>query len=226
MEILRNCKRTEFDSRIQYYHFINTCCDAHLFNDKTGSFSLSRDGNCLYKVYYEKVVREKQLNIDNILTSEDVLDSSYLFPRELFLDRDFLLGLKVRYYGGSFLNENNNRGSLDIKTLSIAYDEFLEDTDELSNQNIYIPSLDGLLLCNGTDLIVYDTCSFIKNPKNIERLDKIGSIRDANREVAFKAIKEGLLSYSGDKYITYLDNDRVLFDYLKEEHGRVLKKHR
>lgn len=224
MRLYEVCKITPFDDRNQFCHYINTKCAVTLYTDKTGMVNLSKDGYYTYKIFKDSFIEKNELHLDDVLTCEDINDTSYLYSRELFPVDDNLLGFKVPYYGGSRL-DNNNRGNLNTETLKIAYYEFKDDTLELSEKGIYIPRLD-VIFYNGNEFIVPDTYCFIKDPKDIKRLDNIGDLKDANMEIVFDKVKRDLAFYSGDIVIDEMDNDKELFDYLEKKHGKVLKKRR
>lgn len=204
----------EFSSYEELKKFIKGNAISELGAASEGTVYLHRDGYA-YKLFDYDHEFDPKIEIDEIITIDDINLDSFAFPIELYVVNGCVKGHKTKYVLKDFFSPACTCESLaffdvDLDNFKIAYYKILKDVIELSNKNIAMFDLGANLMFDGISLIGIDTCYFRKvnyNPQE-QNIDMLNTAI----EYAFnfwlertKNYKE-LLQIKENKIDEYLDN--------------------
>jgi len=165
-----------FSSEQEVNNYFNKMHLTGIGNGVEGVAYLDNTKNCVYKqirpdyaVYYEpSIITTSMFNLD-----------SFIFPDELFLLRENIIGYRTRYFKGDVLCDITRRedAQIDLEKLLEAREAMIKDIKVLTDANYVLDDMYGNVLFNGEKLAAIDTLSYYQEEgidlaTNIKSLDK------------------------------------------------------
>lgn len=176
--------------RYVYIDSINDLKKIHSINKKVGEGS---EGTA-YLTSEKKVLKInngfepyeiKDNEKENIIMAQDYNVSSYIFPEQLYICKDIVVGYLQEYFANDILMNgiyknilfhSHDKIPIDIEKLLIAREKMMKDTKIITEGKIYTFDLCNNLLFDGNRLGAIDTIRYYKDSeitldKNIENID-------------------------------------------------------
>lgn len=172
---MKNIK--EFKSEEEFEKYIDGMHGAKLYDLNKVKLYINRD--------YEVIKNQKY---DNLKISDVIMDSDYnldsfIFPSELYVCENEIIGYKAKYFRSDVLE--STFGHINIDALVQAREKFIEDMKALTNDGYYLFDMGYNLLFNNKKLCAIDTLDYFKKnnvklEENLDMLDKglIARLRD------------------------------------------------
>lgn len=162
MSIVNFDNQNEFE---KFYRVIGKLM--HISSGSEGSCFLGTDG-FVYKVF--DGLDEREINPYTIYTVADICSDFIIFPEDIYVVNDKLVGYKTKYIKNDvFLNprvlfEAEGKENLIIK----AFYEMVDEIKRLAHKKIFMYELAGNLMFDGNHFYVIDTCEYQHLPKLTE----------------------------------------------------------
>jgi hypothetical protein len=202
---------------------------------KYNKIGVGSEGACylkngkVYKVLDPE--NDNEINTNTVVTSNMLKSKHVIFPDELFVVKDKLVGYTSKYIPNDILlcdptaqpiTFKKSLARIDFDKLQAAYHDFIEnDIREVSGNKIDMYDLCNNLMFNGEDLYAIDTCSFEKKASfNTEELiDR--NISSLNYALTVEL--DNLVEFSGEDYRQReVDNFKAYIN--KTNYHKVYKK--
>ena len=118
----------------------------------------------------------KIIDYTNVIMSTDLDLSSFLFPTELFLIGNKIVGYKSNYFPNNIIMKRNGKiEDIDIDALLEAREKFIKDLKVLTESGYYLYDTAGNILFDNKSLVAIDTLNYKKKTvplrRNISALD-------------------------------------------------------
>ena len=118
----------------------------------------------------------KIIDYTNVIMSTDLDLSSFLFPIELFLIGNKIVGYKSNYFPNNIIKKRNGKiEDIDIDALLEAREKFIKDLKVLTESGYYLYDIAGNILFDNKSLVAIDTLNYKKKTvplkRNITSLD-------------------------------------------------------
>lgn len=175
---MKNIK--EFKSGTDLDLYINSKKKKFIQSGTEGEVYTTKDNNIIK--YMKESYRPKYLSESkDIIMSSDLQLDSFIFPDELFVIGDQIVGYTSNYFEGNILKFPNSRvdheEELNLDALIEARFKMIEDIKELTELGYYLVELPHNILFNNEKLCAIDTLDYRKSnmsdllQKNIHNLD-------------------------------------------------------
>ena len=175
---MKNIK--EFKSSTDFDLYMKNNKRKFIASGTEGETYISSDGN-LIKYMKDSFSPKYISECPNIIMSSDLQLDSFIFPDELFMIGDQIVGYKSKLFEGNILKFPNSRvdseEELNIEALIEARFKMMEDIKELTNMGYYLFELPRNILFNNEKLCAIDTLDYRKDSsdellkKNLKLLD-------------------------------------------------------
>jgi hypothetical protein len=118
----------------------------------------------------------KIIDYTDVIMSTDLDLSSFLFPKELFLIGNKIVGYKSNYFPNNIIKKRNGKiEDIDIDALLEAREKFIKDLKVLTESGYYLYDAAGNILFDNKKLVAIDTLNYKKKNvplrRNISALD-------------------------------------------------------
>ena len=188
---MKNIK--EFKSIEEFNKYANKVRKIYMNTIGEGPIYITKDNEVLKDVSnipYPMYLSKKQ---DIIMDSDYNLDS-FMFPTELYIYKDMIIGYTSKYFRGDIFEEFF--GDINIDALIRAREKMIEDIKVLTNDGYYLYDLAFNTLFNNKKLCAIDTLDYYRKEnvtlkENLDILDYglVSRLRDHG--LCRKNIKDG-----------------------------------
>ena len=160
----------------------NDYVDSNIIGTKNDYIAKGLEGN-IYITRTGEILKDIRSNgrklTSDIIMSSDLELNSFIFPDELYVINDLIMGYKTRLFKGDiFMNNRINsykKREIDIDALINARKKIIEDIKVLTRKGYNLLELRTNILFNNKELCAIDTLDYekdrVKKKKNIEYLD-------------------------------------------------------
>jgi hypothetical protein len=162
----------EFKNTNEFNTYINDNKSSILGHGVEGTVYLTKSNETI------KDIQENPKIIDytNVIMSTDLDLSSFLFPTELFLIGNKIVGYKSNYFPNNIIKKRNGKiEDIDIDALLEAREKFIKDLKVLTESGYYLYDTAGNILFDNKSLVAIDTLNYKKKNvplrRNISALD-------------------------------------------------------
>ena len=162
----------EFKTEKEVMMFIKENVIKKIASGYEGTAYLTKEGNVIKSMLYSDI--PKKYN-DDIIMSDDIKLDSFIFPNELFILNDIVVGYSEDYFKNNIFTFKG-MDYIDIDKLSLARNKMIEDTKVLTDNGYYLYDIPGNILFDNNRLVAIDTLDYKKDNtitlnKNIEIID-------------------------------------------------------
>lgn len=168
---MKNIK--EFETIKEYGAFLKKIRKSLINTSTEGDIYLTQDKLILKDMSdsYDPIYLSKK---PNIIMSDDLKLDSFIFPDELYVCDDLIVGYKSKYFKGDIFEDIYS--DINVKSLIKAREKFIEDLKIITNEGYFLFELPCNVLFNNKKLCAIDTLDYIKKDnvelkENIELLD-------------------------------------------------------
>ena len=168
---MKNIK--EFKSDKEFEKYINDLNCAKLCSTSKSDLYISRDYHVIKDI-------RKDVDYDNLKISDVIMDSDYnldsfIFPSELYVANDKIIGYKTNYFKGDVLESTFGRINIDL--LVKAREKFIEDMKVMTDGGYYLYDIGFNILFDNIKMCAIDTLDYYKKndvtlDENLYMLDK------------------------------------------------------
>ena len=162
----------EFKDLDEYRFFLSSQIKRRIGHGSEGIAYLTHDDRVIKELINCKWA--SMYDIDEIITSKRYNLESYIFPEELYVIDNMLVGYLSRYVKHDIFNNIDGAKYRNYDNLLKAYNKLLDDTDVLTRDNITINEVVCNLLFDENSLYLIDTCGYKKkDEEDLANIDKI-----------------------------------------------------
>ena len=131
-------KIREFDSLEEFNKYANSVRKVQMDTIGEGPLYITKDNEVLKDVSNIPYPMYLSKNKDIIMSSDYNLDS-FIFPTELYVYKDIIIGYTSKYFRGDIFEEFF--GDIDVDSLISAREKMIEDIKVLTNDGYYLYDL-------------------------------------------------------------------------------------
>lgn len=202
-----------FKTENDFKDYINGLSLVEIGTGAEGTAYFDRKNNEAIKIMDGYDNRFYRLN--RLITQDDIKVDSYIFPKDLYVCDDDILGYNMDYFQNDLFNIDlylsGRKKLIDLVDLLNAYEVIKKDTDVLSQNKIYVEDLFSNLVYDGKKLAGIDTLGYYRTDRKDLREQNIASLYYAlNLELGRR-----LSDYTYNPNSVFEDN---VNDYIKN-HG-------
>ena len=162
----------EFKNTNEFNTYINDNKSSVLGNGVEGTVYLTKSNETIKDMQDNP----KIIDYTNVIMSTDLNLSSFLFPTELFLIGNKIVGYKSNYFPNNIIKKRNGKiEDIDIDALLEAREKFIKDLKVLTESGYYLYDIAGNILFDNKSLAAIDTLNYKKKTvplkRNITSLD-------------------------------------------------------
>ena len=162
----------EFKDLDEYKFFLSSQIKKELGHGSEGIAYLTHDNRVIKELINCKWAN--MYNVNEIITTRDYSLSSYIFPDELHVIDNMLVGYISKYIQNNIFNNIKTAKFKNYGNLLKAYNKLINDTEVLTSDNITINEVVCNLLFDENNLYLIDTCGYKKkDEEDISNIDKI-----------------------------------------------------
>lgn len=156
----------KFNSYKDLADYINEKMIEEKGSGSEGTVYLCDDGYA-YKLFDEDHILDPYIEIEDIITVDDIDLPSFALPIELYVVNGELKGYKSKYIKEDYISTYNTAGDLDffdidINDFVLAYYKMIKDIILLSKNKISMYDVAANLMFDGNCLYAIDTCYYKK----------------------------------------------------------------
>jgi hypothetical protein len=163
-----------FDSNKKYHDFVVTQRKYEIGEGAEGIVYITKNNEVIKEIFN---AREKYPN-DDLLMESDIKLDSFLFPKELYVCRNEIIGYKTDFFRNIFRDFDGNINDIDLDAVVKAGYKMMKDVEILSKMNYILYDLPYNILFDGTSLKAIDTLQYYKRD-DITLEKNISILRDA-----------------------------------------------
>lgn len=156
--------------------------NTYIDNNKSSILGYGVEGT-VYLTKSNETIKDMQDNpkiitYTNVIMSTDLDLSSFLFPKELFLIGNKIVGYKANYFPNNIIKKRNGKiEDIDIDALLEAREKFIKDLKVLTESGYYLYDAAGNILFDNKKLVAIDTLNYKK--KNVSLRRNISALDNA-----------------------------------------------
>ena len=144
----------------------------------------------------------------DIIMSDDLDLSSFIFPKELFLIGNQIVGYRSDYFAGNIIKKRNGKiEDIDIDALLEARERFIEDLRILTKEGYQLYDVAGNLLFDNKTLVAIDTLDYKRRRTNL----------DKNIQALDNGLARELKLHDPSTHIGVFDNFQVAIQKIKSK---------
>ena len=163
-----------FDSNKKYHDFVVTQRKYEIGEGAEGIVYITKNNEVIKEIFN---AREKYPN-DDLLMESDIKLDSFLFPKELYVCRNEIIGYKTDYFRNIFRDFDGNIKDIDLDAVVKAGYKMMKDVEILSKMNYILYDLPYNVLFDGKVLKAIDTLGYYKDSRETLHKNTI-LLRDA-----------------------------------------------
>ena len=124
-----------FDSNKKYHDFVVTQRKQEIGEGAEGIVYITKNNQLIKETFH---AREKYPN-DDLLMESDIKLDSFLFPKELYVCRNEIIGYKTDYFHNIFRDFDGNIKDIDLDAVVKAGYKMMKDVEILSKMDYNMP---------------------------------------------------------------------------------------
>lgn len=163
-----------FDSTKKYHDFVLKQKKREIGEGSEGVVYITKNNDVIKEIINYK---DKYPN-DEILMESDIKLDSFLFPKELYVWNNFILGYKTDYFRNIFRDFDGDIRDIDLNAVVKAGYKMMKDVEVLSKMDYILYDLPYNVLFDGKTLKAVDTLGYFKDSKDTLHKNTI-LLRDA-----------------------------------------------
>ena len=148
-----------FDSNKKYHDFVVTQRKNEIGEGAEGIVYITKNNEVIKEIFN---AREKYPN-DDLLMESDIKLDSFLFPKELYVCRNEIIGYKTDYFRNIFRDFDGNIKDIDLDAVVKAGYKMMKDVEILSKMDYILYDLPYNVLFDGKVLKAIDTLGYYKD---------------------------------------------------------------
>ncbi|MBR1718220.1 MAG: hypothetical protein IJ715_02990 [Bacilli bacterium] len=168
---MKNIK--EFNSQEDFLSYVYPLIKKQINSGSEGDIYLTKDKEIL-KVMSNFFSDKYLSQYPNIIMSSDLKLDSFIFPDELYVSNDLILGYREKYFENDLFNVFPKE-QINIENLIKAREKFIEDTKIITDYGYRLFELPRNIMFDNKRLVAIDTLDYIKEKTtlkdNIEIID-------------------------------------------------------
>ena len=162
----------EFKNTKEFNTYIEDNKSSILGNGVEGTVYLTKANETIKDIQ----ANPKIIDYTDIIMSTELDLLSFLFPTELFIIGDKIVGYKSNYFPNNIIKKRNGKiEDIDIDALLEAREKFIKDLKVLTEEGYYLYDAAGNILFDNKSLVAIDTLNYKKKKvplkRNITSLD-------------------------------------------------------
>ena len=201
-----------FDKEIKakLSHEIGSGSEGICYSYKEDAYKIIFDMDVINEI---STILDYMKNPSQILTIDDVNLPSFVFTKEIYATKNWLLGYKTKLvrnnlFNNKIFNSVEDLEKIDFNSLAKAYKLMLEDVDLLSEEKIKIFDLPFNLTFDGKKLTGIDTCGYKRVKEDVKKCNRESleyAIEDLFYVVSDYKIKNFIQDGDIDSYLETVD---------------------
>ena len=194
----------EFKERREFDSYMLDNIKKYIGSGGEGDVYLNASGEVLKCMKLSSEPRYYSSSQD-IIMEDDMPLESFMFPKELFILNDQIIGYKSNYFQGNII-KNNSDSFIDPDTLIKARNRMIKDIEVLTSKGYYLFELPRNLLFNNERLCAIDTLDY-------RRIENVSL--EINTDILDYALALELGDYDESTSIDPHDNFDVVIQKIK-----------